>query len=188
LHLLQHLVEALEPVFHTHRTALAAVNDAIPRQGVPLVDGTVAVAVPPPLPTGPEQTVLRRARRVECHQQVWVWREQGWPGHAIAAHLGIGKSTVFRYFRTPTLPERTRRADRGRSILNPYKPYLLERWNAGCCDALRLTASSNNAAIVAAIPPSLAMRNACAKRRVRPLGRGHRGHPSRLWLSPATDS
>jgi transposase len=138
LHLLQHLVEALEPVFHAHRTALAAVNDAIPRQGVPLVDGTVAVAVPPPLPTGPEQTVLRRARRVECHQQVWAWREQGWPGHAIAAHLGLGKSPVFRDLRTATLPERTRRSDRGRSVLDPYKPYFLERWNAGCRNALRL--------------------------------------------------
>jgi transposase len=137
-HLLQNLVEALEQVFHTHRTALAAVNDALRRQGVPLVDGTVAVAVPPPPPTGQEKTAQRRARRVECHQQVWALREQGWPGHAIAAHLGIGKSTVFRYLRTATLPERTRRADRGRSILNPYKPYLLERWNAGCRDAVRL--------------------------------------------------
>jgi transposase len=125
-------------VFHTHRTALAAVNDAIRRQGVPLADGTIAVAVPPSPPTGQEKTAQRRARRVECHQQVWALREHGWPGHAIAAHLGIGKSTVCRYLRTPTLPERTRRADRGRRILNPYKPYLIERWNAGCCDALRL--------------------------------------------------
>jgi transposase len=124
LHLLQHLVEALEQVFHTHRTALAAVNDAIRRQGVPLVDGTVAVAVHPPPPTGQEKTAQRRARRVECHHQVWALREQGWPGHAIAAHLGSGKRTVLRYLRTATLPERTRRADRGRSILNPYKPYL----------------------------------------------------------------
>jgi transposase len=137
-HLLQNLVEGLEQVFHTHRTALAAVNDAIRRQGVPLADGTIAVAVPPVPPTGQEKTAQRRARRVECHQQVWALRQQGWPGHAIATHLGIGRSTVFRYLRTATLPERTRRADRGRSILNPYKPYLLERWNAGCCDALRL--------------------------------------------------
>jgi transposase len=137
-HLLQNLVEALEQVFHTHRTALVAVNDAIRGQGVALADGTVAVAVPPAPPTGQEKTAQRRARRVECHQQVWALREHGWPGHAIAAYLGIGKSTVFRYLRTVTLPERTRHADRGRSILNPYKPYLLERWNAGCRDALRL--------------------------------------------------
>jgi len=137
-HLLQNLVEALEQVFHTHQTALAAVNDAIRRQGVPLVDGTVAVAVPPPPPTGQEKTAQRRARRVECHQQVWALHDRGWPGHAIATHLGIGKNTVFRYLRTTTLPERRRRRDRGHSVLNPYKPYLLERWNAGCQDALRL--------------------------------------------------
>jgi transposase len=135
-HLLQNLVEGLEQVFHTHRTALAAVNDAIRRQGVSLADGTVAV--PPPPPTRQEKTAPRRARRVECHQQGWALRQHGWPGHAIATHLGIGKSTVFRDLRTATLPERTRRRDGGHSVLNPYKPYLLERWNAGCHDALRL--------------------------------------------------
>jgi transposase len=137
-HLLQNLVEALEQVFHTHRAALDAVNVTLRRQGVPLADGTVAAAIPPPAPTGQQKTAQRRARRVEGHQQVWALRAQGWPGHAIAAHLGIGKSTVFRYLRTTTLPERQRRSDRGHSILNPYKSYLLERWNAGCRDALRL--------------------------------------------------
>jgi hypothetical protein len=136
--MLQNLVEALDQVFHTHRAPLDAVNDSRCRQGVPLTDGTMAVAVPPPSPTGQEKTAQRQARRVECHQQVWALRAQVWPGHAIAAHLGIGKSTVFRSLRTATLPERTRRRDRGRSILNPYKPYLLDRWNAGCRDALRL--------------------------------------------------
>src|SRR5207237_5705575 len=104
------------------------------RQGVPLPDGAVAVAVPPPLipTTTPQKVAQRRAQRVALHQQVWALRNRGWPGHAIATHLGIGKSTVFRYLRTATLPERTRRRDQGRSVLNPYKPYLLERWNAGC--------------------------------------------------------
>jgi transposase len=125
-------------VFHTHRTALAAVNEALRRQGMPLTDGTTAVAVPPPPPTGQGKTAQRRARRVECHQQVWALHEQGWPGHAIAAHLGIGKNTVFRYLHTTTLPERRRRRDGGHSVLNPYKAYLLDRWNTGCHDALRL--------------------------------------------------
>jgi transposase len=137
-HLLQNLVEALEQVFHTHGQTLEAVNDALRRPGVPLADGTVAAAVPPPPPTGQQKTAQRRARRVEYHQQVWALRVQGWPGHVIATHLGIGKSTVFRYLRTTTLPERTRRRDRGRSLLNPYTPSLLERWNAGCREALRL--------------------------------------------------
>jgi transposase len=137
-HLLQNLVESLEQVFQTHHQALAAVNDAIRGQGEALADGTVVVAVPPPPPTRQEKTAQRRARRVECHQQVWALHDQGWPGHAIATHLGIGKNTVFRYLRTTTLPERRRRRDGGHSVLDPYKPYLLDRWNAGCHDALRL--------------------------------------------------
>ena len=59
-HLLQNLVEALAHVFQTHHQALAAVNHAIRRQGVPLADGTTAVAVPPPPPTGQEKTAQRR--------------------------------------------------------------------------------------------------------------------------------
>jgi hypothetical protein len=89
-------------MFHTHRAALDAVKDTRRRQGVPLTEGTGAAAVPPPLPTGPQKTAQRRAHRVTCHQQVWALREQGWPGLAIAAHLGIGKSTVFRSLRTTT--------------------------------------------------------------------------------------
>ena len=169
-HLLQNLVEALEQVFHTHRTALTAVNDAIRRQGVPLADGTMAVAVPPPPPTGQEKTAQRRAHRVECHQQVWALHEQGWPGHAIATHLGIGKNTVFRYLRTPTLPERRRRVT-GAAVSSI--PINRISWNGGMPAAVMpcaSTASSNNAAIVAAMPPSPVTRNACARRRARPLG------------------
>jgi transposase len=72
------------------------------------------------------------------YQQIWALHRQRWPGHAIATQLGIAKNTVFRYLRTPTFPERKPRSDRGRSLLTPYTPYLLERWNAGCRDAVRL--------------------------------------------------
>jgi transposase len=46
--------------------------------------------------------------------------------------------TVQRDLRTATCAGRRHRSDRGESILNPYKPYLLERWNAGGYTALRL--------------------------------------------------
>jgi transposase len=45
---------------------------------------------------------------------------------------------VQRDLRSATFAGRTRRSDRGDSVLNPYKPYLLERWNAGCYTAMRL--------------------------------------------------
>jgi transposase len=105
--------------------AIAACESGAVRKMIVFQKWNGAGAVPPPLPTGQEKTAQSRARRVECHQQVWALHHQGWPGRAIAAHLGIGKNTVFRYLRTATLPERRRRRDGGHSVLNPYKPYLL---------------------------------------------------------------
>jgi transposase len=103
-------------------------------------DGTRAVPVPPPAPPRKAQELAnqRQARRLALHQPIWAYHRQGWPGWAIAQQLGVGKNTVFRYLRTETLPMRTRRTDRGRSLLTPYTPYLLERWNAGCRDASHL--------------------------------------------------
>ena len=46
--------------------------------------------------------------------------------------------TVQRDLQSATFTGRKRRSDRGESVLNPYKPYLLERWNAGCYTAMRL--------------------------------------------------
>lgn len=45
---------------------------------------------------------------------------------------------VFRYLRTPSFPERQGRSDRGRSVLSPYKEYILKRWNEGYYDTKKL--------------------------------------------------
>jgi hypothetical protein len=52
----------------------------------------------------------------------------------------VGRScrTIERYLRLPTWPVRQHRSTYGRSVLNPYKAYLLERWNAGCHTAIQL--------------------------------------------------
>lgn len=57
---------------------------------------------------------------------------------AIARQLGIGRNTALKYLRTSTFPERQGRSDCGRSLLDPYKDYLLQRWNDGCCEVLQL--------------------------------------------------
>ena len=139
-HLLQNLAEALEPVFTTHDRALQAVNAAMRQQPVPLPDGTVAVAVPPP-PTSPAEearAAQRAARRQARYDEAWALHRQGWSMAAIAAQVGCSRRTIERYLQMPTWPGRQHRRPYGRSVLNPYKAFLLERWNAGCHTAIQL--------------------------------------------------
>jgi transposase len=139
-HLLQNLAEALEPVFTTHDRALQAVNAAMCQQPVPLPDGTVAVAVPPP-PTPPAEearAAQRAARRQARYDEAWTLHRQGWSTAAIATQVGCSRRTIERYLQMPTWPVPQHRRHYGRSILNPYKAYLLERWNAGCHTAIQL--------------------------------------------------
>jgi transposase len=139
-HLLQNLREALDQVFSTHSQALDAVNVLVHQQPVPLPDGAMAVPVPPQDLSLPAQqrAVQRQGRRQALHTQVWALHRQGWTAPAIAQQVGLSLRTVQRDLRTATFAGRQRRSDAGDSLLNPYKPYLLERWNAGCYTAMRL--------------------------------------------------
>jgi transposase len=139
-HLFQNLREALDQVFSTHSQALDAVNALVHQQPVSLSDGALAVPVPPhdlPLPAQ-QRAVQRQAHRQARHTQVWALHHQGWTAPAIAQQVGLSLRTVQRDLRTVTFAGRRRRSDLGESALNPYKPYLLERWNAGCYTAMRL--------------------------------------------------
>ena len=140
-HLLQNLRETLDQVFMTHEQALEAVNPLMRQQPVLLPDGAGAVPVPPPVetPTPAQQRAgQRQARRQALHQQVWALHHQGWTAPAMAQHVGLSLRTVQRDLRSATFAGRKRRSDHGDSVLNPYKPYLRERWNAGCYTAMRL--------------------------------------------------
>jgi transposase len=139
-HLIQNLAEALTQVFTTQGRALDAVNATGRQQPIPLPDGTRAVPVPPP-PTPPAEqarAAQRAARRQAVYDEVWTLHRQGWSTVAIATQVGRSQRTIERYLRLPKWPERQHRSHYGRSILNPYTPYLLERWNAGCHTAIQL--------------------------------------------------
>jgi transposase len=139
-HLVQNLAEALDQVFSAHGHALTAVSDALSRTPMLQADGRTAVPVPPSAPSLQEQTraAQRRARRLATYEHVWTLHRQGWSPRAIAQQLGMGRWTVVRYLQTPTFPERKGRSDKGKSLLTPYKDYILKRWNAGGRDALQL--------------------------------------------------
>lgn len=139
-HLLQNLAQMLEVVLNQHRKLFKNVESAINTR--PKVDGDRVVdqplPPPPPQKKAVELATLRRDERKQKYEQVWALQEQGYQGKAIARKLGIGKTTVFRYLRTPTFPERKGRSDKGCGAVSPDKKYLLEQCNSGCHDTKKL--------------------------------------------------
>jgi transposase len=131
-HLLKNLTDALQKVLNGYARRLR-------RCGVdPQTTLLIQVDdVPERSPSQRErhQSQMRRAARLERHQQVHQLHEQGWQQKTIAHHLDISARTVSRYLAAATFPEhRRRRASR----LDRYKTYLLQRWNEGCHNATRL--------------------------------------------------
>ena len=139
-HLFQNLRETLDQVFLTHAQVLEAVNTLEHPPPVALSEEALVVSVPSHAMPRPaqERAVQRQARRQALHAQVWALHHQGWTAPAIAQHLGMSLRTVQRDLQSTTFAGRKRRSDRGDSVLNPYKGYLLERWNAGCYTAMQL--------------------------------------------------
>jgi transposase len=139
-HLLHNLAGALEQVFHQHRRVLHAIQ--VPSVGRPLADAaqptvvkapastTVPAILLPPAAGGSPRPITRRQR----YEQVCRLAHQGWTFRAIAQQVGLHRKTVAQYVRADRFPVRTR-PTRG---LDPYKPYLLARWNAGCRTGRRL--------------------------------------------------
>lgn len=141
-HLLQNLAQMLEVVLNQHRTLLKNVEDET--NNCPIIEGEKVIAQPIQPPSNPENALTlaeaRREQRKERYDKVWALHKQGYTGRAIARKLGIGRSSVFRYLRSPIFPERKGRSDKGRSKVSPDKKYLLEQWNSGCHDTQKLYA------------------------------------------------
>jgi transposase len=135
-HLLKNLVEVLERFLATQSDALKAV-DLAHDQAL----GKTLVAAPSEPPTAQQHRAQqRRARRLANYEQVHKLRQQGYQVLDIAHHLGMGERTVFTYLSSPKFPEWQPYPHRrqAQSLLTPYKPYLLEQWNAGQRQTRRL--------------------------------------------------
>lgn len=74
-------------------------------------------------------------RRRERIAKTLLLHDIGWTQKDIADQLNIHPKTVRRYLHSPD--PRARRT-RGVRLIDPYRPYLLERWNAGCHNAAQL--------------------------------------------------
>jgi transposase len=80
---------------------------------------------------------VRRSKRFERYQAVIDLHRQGLSARMIARQVGLSRNTVRRYLAAETFPEQGPRSKR-RSLLDPYLPYLRERWQAGCQNAAQL--------------------------------------------------
>jgi transposase len=142
-HLIGNLADALLPVFEQHAELLskatkpAAVTGQTSATDANLSSRTtedLIALLPPPSPSPKHQALAeqRRAARLARYERARELHAQGWPIRAIGRELGLNRNTVRSYLRAPSFPERQPRVLRQPGVLDPFIPYLIERWNAGC--------------------------------------------------------
>jgi transposase len=75
-------------------------------------------------------------RRQERIQKARQYHQQGWTQKDIAHLLHLSPKTIRRYSHASPTQVRRQRTSR---LLDPFKPYLLQRWNEGCHNATQLS-------------------------------------------------
>ncbi len=130
-HLLQNLTETLEVALTSHAGALRRTE---------VDDGEASSAAPEPPTMQTSQATLRvmfaaerHARRLKRHDAVWTMHRQGWRVEDIAAHVGIGRTTVARHLRdqAPPLPRVRRKPGSAATRIIPWHQIVADRWQAG---------------------------------------------------------
>jgi len=79
----------------------------------------------------------RRSRRLDRFSEIVALHQAGVSIRAISTQLGVCRHTVRRYIAADSFPEIAKRRPRP-SILDPWKPYLRQRWDEGCHNGRRL--------------------------------------------------
>jgi transposase len=142
-HLLDNVRAAVQQALERHRARLPA---------FPVPSASAAADAAPP-PSAPDRTPLgsygrvsprqererqdARARRLDRYERVMALRERGWTVRRIAAEVGVSERTVNRWVAAGRFPERRRRVE-ARRLLVEHRPYLDRRWAEGCHTVARL--------------------------------------------------
>lgn len=133
-HLLKNLSEALTRLFAEHPVALepdlGCTNPDDGRTVTPMQDATRSTKAA-------QLRQQRQDRRQARYAQVQALLHEGVSLRAIAQKLHLSRGTVRTYARAVTPPLSSPRPSRA-SLLDPYKSYLLERWNDGCHQGTQL--------------------------------------------------
>lgn len=129
-HMVQNLRDMLERFFLRYRHSLKTLGASVPPAPV-----ASAPAQRPSCTTASQQ---RHERWVRLYYQMQRLHAQGLGIAAIARRVQVSRPTVYRYLALPQPPERQRPYHRRPSLLTPFIPHLLRRWNAGCRNAQQL--------------------------------------------------
>src|SRR5690349_7078497 len=139
-HLLRNGSDALRGLLDQHHRELREAARAAAQPAGPSASATVPKLASPaerPMRTTERRSQAAQERRDARFAEVARLREQGLSLKAIARTIGIERRTVRRWLRAGPAPT-WRPADRGTSILDPYKAWLDERWQSGCNNAAAL--------------------------------------------------
>jgi transposase len=82
-------------------------------------------------------SVAYRNKRLARYEKVKKLHSQGMSMMAICRALGMSRGAVRRYVHTDSFPEHRRHPPQ-KSMLDPFKPYLVKRWKEGCRTAMQL--------------------------------------------------
>ena len=76
--------------------------------------------------------------RVERYHQIHALASKKVDVANIARQVGVSRQSVYSYLRMKQPPERTRIAPGRKPLIEPYKDYLIKRWNEGCRSAQQM--------------------------------------------------
>jgi transposase len=144
-HLLRNLTQVLEEFLLGKRSALKKValsGTGLVEKGTP-EDGTESSVPSTETPIKRPYESIERPARKRHERLVEQWKEirklhlGGAKVKDISEWAGTSRSTVYRYRQLAEPPPRPEYR-RKKSVLDPWMPYLVTRWNEGCHNAKRL--------------------------------------------------
>jgi transposase len=138
-HLLSNLSDAMQGFFLTKQPLLKSLTSQLeaeaPSEG--------KQPEPAPWHTGmtkrqEEKSQSLHQQRVELYEQIQALAAKKIDVANIARKLGVSRQTVYNYLQMKQPPARTRIYQGGKRLIDPYKEYLVARWNEGCRSAQQM--------------------------------------------------
>lgn len=85
-----------------------------------------------------EKSLLLHQERVEHYHQIHDLAAKKINVTTIAQQVGVSRRTVYAYLKMEQPPERMRIPQSRKKLIDPYKDYLVRRWNEGCRSAQQM--------------------------------------------------